>query len=78
VSRWGLKASDRFEGSNEAVATLWKSKAGDAKAEVYGSGRGTAWYPAKLFPSEDTRYGMGGLEYIARSLELSRPWVPEA
>jgi hypothetical protein len=30
------------------VAALWKSKAGDAQVEVYGSGGGAAWYLAKI------------------------------
>lgn len=34
--------------SLEAVAALWKSKAGDAQVEVYGSGGGAAWYLAKI------------------------------
>ncbi len=52
----------------EAVAALWKSKAGDALVEPYcsgGSGGGAAWYIAKMFPCEDTMYDIGGLEHFA-------------
>jgi hypothetical protein len=44
----------------EAVEALWKSNAGDAQVEVYGSGGGAAWYLAKMFPYEDTHYDLGG------------------
>jgi hypothetical protein len=53
----------------EAVAALWKSKAGDAKVEVYRSGGGAGYYIAKMFPHEDTRYDLGGLEYSPPSPE---------
>jgi hypothetical protein len=46
----------------EAVEAQWKSRAGDAKVEVYGSGGGAAYYIAKMFPYEDTKYDLGGLE----------------
>jgi hypothetical protein len=49
----------------EAVAALWKSKAGDAKVETYECARGAAWYMAKMFPYEDTGYDLGGLEHFA-------------
>jgi hypothetical protein len=49
----------------EAVAGLWKTKAGDARVEAYDPG-GAAWYIAKMFPYEDTRYDMGGLEHFVR------------
>jgi len=57
------------------VAAVWKSRAGDAKVEVYGSGGGAAWYIAKMFPYEDTKYDMGGLEHFARSQECHCPAV---
>ncbi len=50
----------------EAVAALWKSRAGDAKVEVCDPARGPAWYIAKMFPYEDTRYDLAGLEYFMR------------
>lgn len=59
----------------EAVEALWKSKAGDAQVEPYGSGGGAAWYLAKMFPYEDTHYDLGGLEYFPRSTESRRPWL---
>jgi hypothetical protein len=49
----------------EAVAAVWKSRAGDAKVEVYGSGGGAAYYIAKMFPYADTKYDLGGLEHFA-------------
>jgi hypothetical protein len=61
--------------SPEAVAGLWKSKAGDAKVEAYDCGGGAAYYIAKMFSYEDTRYDMGGLEHFARLEERHRPWV---
>jgi len=61
--------------ASEAVSALWKSKAGDAKVEAYASGGGPAWYIAKMFPYEDTRYDMGGLEHFARSSESGRQLV---
>ena len=59
----------------EAVAALWKSKAGDAQVEAYGSGGGAAWYLAKMFPYEDTRYDLGGLKHFTRSPESGRALV---
>jgi hypothetical protein len=59
----------------EAVAALWKARAGDAKVEAYEHGGGAAWYIAKMFPYEDTRYDMGGLEHFARSQKSDRPLV---
>jgi hypothetical protein len=50
----------------EAVAALWKAKAGDAKVEAYRSGGGAAYYVAKMFPGEDSTFDMGGLEHFAR------------
>ena len=50
----------------EAVAALWKAKAGDAKVEAYRSGGGAAYYVAKMFPCEDSTFDMGGLEHFAR------------
>jgi hypothetical protein len=59
----------------EAVAALWKSKAGDAQVEAYGSGGGAAWNIAKMFPYEDTKYDIGGLEHFPRSPESRRQRV---
>jgi hypothetical protein len=59
----------------EDVAALWKSRAGDAKVEVYGSGGGAAYYIAKMFPYEDTKYDLGGLEHFARSAGSDRRLV---
>jgi hypothetical protein len=59
----------------QTVADLWKSMAGDAQVEAYGSGGGAAWYLAKMFPYEDTRYDLGGLEHFARSPESGRALV---
>lgn len=59
----------------EAVATLWKSKAGDAKVESYRSGGGAGYYIAKMFPYEDTHYDLGGLEYFTPSPESRRSSV---
>jgi hypothetical protein len=56
----------------EDVAALWKSRAGDARAEAYNCGGGAAYYIAKMFPYEDTRYDMGGLQYFARSEQPDR------
>ena len=53
----------------EAVAALWKAKSGDAQVEAYNAGGGAAYYIAKMFPYEDTRYDMGGLEHFTRSQE---------
>jgi len=50
----------------EAVAALWKSRAGDAQVEAYRSGGGAAWYVAKMFPCGDSGFDMGGLEHFAR------------
>jgi hypothetical protein len=61
--------------SLEAVADLWRSRAGDAKVEVYDPGGGAAWYIAKMFPYEDTRYDVGGLEHFARAPESHRPRI---
>jgi len=59
----------------EAVAGLWKTRAGDARVEIYDPGEGAAWYMAKMFPYEDTRYDMGGSEDFVPYLEehLARP-----
>jgi hypothetical protein len=56
----------------EGVAALWKSKAGDAKVEVYDPGGGAAWYIAKMFPYEGVNYDMGGLEHFAQWLGSRR------
>ena len=53
----------------EAVAALWKAKAGDAKVEAYRSGGGAAYYVAKMFPCEGSGFDMGGLEHFARSMD---------
>jgi hypothetical protein len=50
----------------EAVAALWKAKAGDAQVEVYRSGGG-AVYIAKMLPYDGTGYDMGGLEHFDHS-----------
>jgi hypothetical protein len=49
----------------EDVAGLWKAKAGDAKVELYDGGGGAAWYIAKMFPYNGTKYDMRGLEHLA-------------
>jgi len=49
------------------VASLWRARAGDARVELYDAGEGAAWYLAKMFPYEGTDYGIGGLDYFARS-----------
>ena len=59
----------------EAVASLWRLRAGDAKVEAYNCGGGAAYYIAKMFPYEDTRYDIGGLEHFGRSQESPRPVV---
>ena len=59
----------------EAVAGLWKSKAGDARVEVYDSAGGAALYIPKMFPYEDRRYDMGGLEHFAQLEERHCPLV---
>jgi hypothetical protein len=51
----------------EAVAALWKAKAGDAQVEAYRAGGGGAVYVAKMLPYEDTNFDMGGLEHFPRS-----------
>ena len=58
----------------EAVAALWKAKAGDAQVEAYlhdgggcGGGGGAALYVAKMLPYEDARWDMGGLNDFPRS-----------
>jgi hypothetical protein len=61
--------------SPEAVAALWRSRAGDAKVEAYDCGGGAAYYIAKMFPYDDTRYDMSGLEYFARWPGSDRPLV---
>jgi hypothetical protein len=59
----------------EAVAALWKAKAGDAKVEAYRSGGGAAYYVAKMFPCEDSQFDMGGLEHFARLPAVQRDLV---
>jgi len=59
----------------EDVAGLWKAKAGDAKVEAYDAGGGAAWYIAKMFPYENARYDMGGLESFARLPQPRRSLV---
>ena len=59
----------------DEVAGLWRSRAGDAKVEAYDAGGGAAYYIAKMFPYEDTRYDLGGLEHFARPPESRREWV---
>jgi hypothetical protein len=61
--------------SPEDVAGLWKARAGDAKVEIYRRNEGAAWYIAKMFPYEDTRYDMGGLEHFAPVPEAQRALV---
>lgn len=39
------------------------------------SAGGAAWYISKMFPYEDTRYDLGGLEHFARPPESRREWV---
>ena len=56
----------------EAVADLWKARAGDAKVEAYEHGGGAAWYIAKMFPYEGVNYDMGGLEHFAQWLGSRR------
>ena len=51
----------------EAVAALWKAKAGDALVEDYRSGGGASFYIAKLLPYADANYEVGGLEHLPRS-----------
>ena len=50
----------------EDVAALWKLTAGDAKVEAYDCGVGAPYYLAKMFPYENARYDIGGLEHFAR------------
>ena len=59
----------------DEVAGLWRSRAGDAKVEAYNCGGGAAYYVAKMFPYEDTRYDLGGLEHFARPQKSDRPLV---
>jgi hypothetical protein len=59
----------------ETVAALWKAKAGDAKVEAYDCGGGAAYYIAKMFPYDETKYDMGGLEHFAWSQGSQRPPV---
>ena len=59
----------------EAVAGLWKAKAGDAKVEAYDCGGGAAWYIAKMFPYDGTKYDMGGLEDLTSAQESGCRWV---
>ena len=58
----------------EVVEALWKARAGDAQVEAYlrggASGGGAAWYLAKQFPYEDTRYDLGGLDHFGRLDDL--------
>jgi hypothetical protein len=51
----------------EAVAGLWKARAGDAKVEVYRAGGGAGLYMAKMFPFKDSHYDLGGLGHFPRS-----------
>jgi hypothetical protein len=59
----------------EAVAALWKSRAGDAKVEAYNCGGGAAYYIAKMFPYGKMRYDIGGLEHFARPQRSDRPLI---
>jgi hypothetical protein len=59
----------------EAVAGLWKTRAGDARVEAYNPGGGAAYYIAKMFPYGETRYDTGGLEHFARLPESHRSFV---
>ena len=61
--------------ASEDVAALWKSRAGDAKVEAHNCGGGAAYHIAKMFPYEDTRYDMGGLEDFARPQKSDRPLI---
>ena len=60
----------------EAVEAQWKSRAGDARVEIYECARGAAWYVAKMFPYEDTRYDLGGLEHFTRPPESRAALIP--
>ena len=67
---WNAAARPKVE-----TAALWKSTVGDAKVEAYNCGGGAAYYIAKMFPYEDTRYDIGGLGHFARSQKPDRPFV---
>jgi len=51
----------------EAVAAVWRAKAGVAKVEAYGPGGGAAFYIAKMIPYEGSGYDTGGLEHFPLS-----------
>jgi hypothetical protein len=59
----------------EAVAGLWKSRAGDAKVEAYNCGGGATYCIAKMFPYGEMRYDVGGLEDFAPLPESGRQLV---
>jgi len=59
----------------EDVIGLWKARAGDAGVEVYDAGGGAPYYIVKMFPDEDMKYDMGGLEHFARWQESDRSLV---
>jgi hypothetical protein len=42
---------------------------------LYDAGGGAPYYIAKMFPYEDTRYDIGGLEHFARSQKSDRPLI---
>jgi hypothetical protein len=59
----------------EAVAGLWKARAGDARVEAYDAGGGAAYYITKTFQYESMNYNMGGLEHFAGLPEPSRSFI---
>ena len=57
------------------VAGLWKARGGDARVEAYDAGGGAPYYIAKMFPYEDAKYHVCGLEHFTRLPESHRSLV---
>ena len=55
----------------QAVADLWKSRAGDAYVEPYNPGKGGAWYESKLLVYPTGNWDLGGLEFFKQEGNLS-------
>ncbi len=61
----------------QAQPSKWQ-RATSAIGQLHG--RGAAWYIAKMFPYEGTRYDLGGLEYFTRppgSRRATVQWMTE-
>ena len=48
----------------EDVGSLWRLRSGVAKVEAYDAGGGAAHHIAEMFPYQDTRHDIGGVEHF--------------